>query len=283
MIYKDTDGREIIYGISYDENNKPVITITVSGKVIDYADKLITDAEGVARRMNSIDWLEYDNIDLTGIAFVNKDGEQVEFENNSDGSPITGTVKINFDLKAVESIQDVSPEDHVLAISPFKSPQIATGVVNRKGGKVAFIDGDVFQGPFDYTTGMGEVVGAHEFVTHLMGLEHKGGKSSLTKGSGVYPWSTGLEEEQVRIILFNLTNTPLSTPLNSGENKINSGKGGMFLNAKKKFTPTMIPNTVITNVKGTQIGNVKSTGVDTNAIIKKEKKIQKERNNKQKG
>ena len=124
LIYIDPDGKDIIYSLSYDENNKPIITITVTGKVVDYADKWITSAETVANRINAIDYLNYNNINLTGLNLTDINGKEVLFEKDKNGNPITGTVQFKFDFDTAESIIDINEKDHVLVVAPFRSNQL---------------------------------------------------------------------------------------------------------------------------------------------------------------
>ena len=52
LVNIDSDGMQIVPRVSYDENNDPVITIVVTGKLINYAQK--GNATNIASRISDI-------------------------------------------------------------------------------------------------------------------------------------------------------------------------------------------------------------------------------------
>jgi RHS repeat-associated protein len=208
--------------VSYDENNQPIITIVVTGKVIDYVYTKLDRARRVARIVNNVTseiWIGSDTevntvsgVDVTGLGIIGR-----------DGNALTGEVELNFEFnfEAVNSITDADPNDHIIALTEMRGAgwlMGTSGATNRVGGRVIWLQHTIFNGPWDYMSDSGAIVAAHEIITHAMGLSHQGAMGDITKGKGVWWSSDRLSKGLAETILRNLLGTWRAPSLNQGPN-----------------------------------------------------------------
>lgn len=152
-IVRDSDGNATITGID----------INITGKVINFSNNKV-DMDAAIGDMK----LYFENA----------------FSTDADGIKINAT----FNFSEVDSMEDVEEQDHLIVLAEPGSNNIAKGMVNQIGGKVAFVDADYFTGLFDTTIGTeGEYTTSHE-LGHLFGLEHykrsKANKEYLMRAGG---------------------------------------------------------------------------------------------------
>jgi len=143
----DPDGRKITYGISCGPNGRDLMTIFITGKVINFSDN---------------------NVDMQAAISAMK----ASIESSFSGQDIQGVdVKVNFDFRIANTMKDVSSDDHLIVLAEANNNRIP-GAVNRYGGIVLALDADYFTGLYDTTIGgQGERTVAHEFG-HWFNLRH---------------------------------------------------------------------------------------------------------------
>ena len=170
VIYSDPDGKEIIFEVIQREGQRPLIKITVTGKVIDLSTEwfLRYSPNTLADQLNtkSQDYLRYENL-YVGNRGIEIHGERV---NSID-------VEVHHNFEVVNTMSEVNLSDHLIVLADFHSTlefkqddrdrskvisirRGATGVTNMVGGMVSFIDAD----KIGYKKGLRTAL--HEFWRH---------------------------------------------------------------------------------------------------------------------
>ena len=159
--------------------NNPIKLVDPNGEEIVLETIYKKDANG-----KSTSEIERYNIKITG-KIINNSGVSVDMEKAKEqivsqiessfsgetksGIPITTTA----DLKVVNSLEQVSEEDHLFLLDNGVSinGHSAQGRVNEIGGKTAHIDAHLFKGPYDQFFHIGAKAATHE-MGHMLGLRH---------------------------------------------------------------------------------------------------------------
>jgi RHS repeat-associated protein len=204
--YTDPDGQEISFTYKWekDKNGNYVInkdggrnlvnvTMNVTGKVINISSNSKVDVSKAAERISS------------------------QIESSFKGIENGVTFSSNVDLAAVTSMNDVAESDHVFALTDFDNSRLSgnlQGHVSDYGGKVAFIDADLFTGALDERSNIGPGNAAHEFG-HLANLGHAPKTLMQENPGGIFSmWSTKITNLQLTIINQSFQNRQL----NQGKN-----------------------------------------------------------------
>jgi RHS repeat-associated protein len=261
---------------SFDEKNGLVLTIVVTGKVIDYTEQGTSllwgesAAEAIARRINAFGnnelWIGENGLFTTSVSKVDAsgmkfgiDGEVREFDEI--------TVKFEFNFEAAESILEASPDDHVIALLPEPSKDRHKALeedrtingITSSSQKIAFVNINTFTGLNDWSLGYGEAVTVHEIISHFMGLGHAdkiNGRSNT--GGGVYCYSDCISPEEARRILINTQNPEFGSGAHSVPHRL-----------RGEFQTFLIPNTAYSysDSNGFHRGRIGDLGFDMNIMI----------------
>jgi RHS repeat-associated protein len=224
--YVDPDGKEISFTYEWekDEDGNYVInksggrnliglTMNVTGKVINISSNSKVNMTDAANRISS----------------------QIEssFSGDVDGIKFS----TNVSLSVANSMDDVSESDHVFALADFDnsgSTGSLQGYASSFGGKVAFIDADLFTGSWDTKHNLGPGNAAHEFG-HLAGLDHTIGLMQKNPGGIWIMSSTKVGSSQ----LTEIYKKHKAGKLNQGSNweyrKIMSPTAGGYIYKKMPF------------------------------------------------
>jgi len=226
----DPDGAQVEAAVSYrgeGEDRQAVVTITVTGSILDLSDNWISGASAMARRLKGrAKDISGRSVDVTGLGIT-----------DSEGNEVSGNVTLNFDFQfeAVNNISEISDDDHLIVLANFDRNSLgekqsgSLGITNMDGGRVTHIDAGWTSGLNAAISGRGTTIATHEILGHFLGAwsAHPDDKNNY-----VYELSQrkgrGFDSRNGRKILSNvysesgkINQGPIFSPLSNANNPRN--------------------------------------------------------------
>ena len=177
LIFSDPNGEEIVIEFIERKNEKPLVTVTISGAIINLSSKI--------------------GLDIESINNIVKSKVQGKYSGLARGKYTEKEVELNFvwDVNVVSKWSEVEEEDHVFIIAEWRNDKsvflTGTRYNNQSGkkenvaeyvspekiamgitpinGSVSYANADYFVGTWDCLFHVGETVLFHE-LCHLLGI-----------------------------------------------------------------------------------------------------------------
>ncbi|MCB9350324.1 MAG: hypothetical protein H6573_22835, partial [Lewinellaceae bacterium] len=218
--FTDPDGMQVEPTVSTNNKGQTVITINVTGKVVNLSNNPLASVGNTARAINKRGKMMSGGvIDVTGLGVKDADGNEVSGE---------AIINYNFQFEGVSSLDEVAQDDHLIVLADFSKNKIANGVTVGEGGKVMWVEASTTTGPIDYETGYGITVATHELMSHSMMGGHGENPLHVNYGGGVGIFSVGLGDKARK----NIVKNAYAGNLNSGPTLVTDGKGFKFPRAR---------------------------------------------------
>ena len=211
--------------------NNPVCNIDVNGDSIWFSKHYI-DGKLNKLTMNVIGKVYNDTnkkIDMQSVSNYIKKGIERAFKGNFDDVVFETSVH----LSVVNKMEDVLDDDHLFVLTDkIKNEKIAAAS-SSFGGKVAFIDLDLFTGLYDEALGSrnyGTFTATHEFG-HLAGLVHETHNpfNVMRSGGHFYFTSSNQLQQIYNNWMSGLLNLGSNYMMQFGKKRPNVGKVSMFV------------------------------------------------------
>jgi uncharacterized protein RhaS with RHS repeats len=210
IIFIDPDGMQIEPSLSYNSRGQAVITLNVTGKILDVSGNWFSGASAIANNMQSRGEAISGNLVNTSKLGIR----------DSKGKVINKAIlNFNIHFERVNSISEVNENDHLIVLASFNYDNYgmkkggAYGITNMSGGRVMHIDAKRALGLADWMRGSGTTTAMHELLAHCMDAV-----SYKPEDNGTYVYEYGnnkgtkFTSEQGRTILKKL----FSGKLNKG-------------------------------------------------------------------
>jgi RHS repeat-associated protein len=194
--FQDINGDSAYYSVTYRDDDIPLLTITVTGSVINLSNDKI-DVHGLASEINA------ESKDLTMFGQTVSDFTY----RNAEGERVTEDVEVqlSFKFKGVNKFSEIKASDHAIYVSTFnlfrniegEFNPIANGIAGH-GDMSAYIRSGLGSGWRAATTAL------HEIISHNLALGHDGWKFSITHGDGLTALSGNIKDSQLQDIVNNI-------------------------------------------------------------------------------
>jgi RHS repeat-associated protein len=194
IVFSDPDGMHVEPSISKDEDGQNVVTIRITGKIINLSGSWFANPQRLAGRLDRLGKsLSGQATDVSGLGLTDSDGQSIN----------EAILNFEFNFEPIDRLSSVAYDDHLIVLADFMPSQLANGVTSADGGKLIYIDVAATVGPIDMPSGYGTVVAGHEIVSHALGAGHHGNSLYITHGQGVHSYSRKIREAERKRMVAN--------------------------------------------------------------------------------